>query len=250
MNLKGWMSWQISLVCAGCTLFGAGAALVVNAHIVQADMASVAGDLRRKSERVKLLEGLVLQQSRTSVARALDQAPEPQRAPTDEAAAAQAEPVQKVSAPPAPPPDTASPPDKDVVSSGGDRAREKAKVATKPRTPPVTTVATAPAAVAASSPAAVREQAHSVRAGVDEAAQETTAAPTAAEVAAVVKTARIEGVSADKAGVERISAGAVHLRGGRTIKVGSSFPSGERLLAVDPENGRIITNQRQILMFF
>ena len=114
----------------------------------------------------------------------------------------------------------------------------------------VALVAAPPAEPASTArPTVARENAH--KASADEAGADAgLVIPTPAEVATAVKTLRIEGVSADKAGVERLSATAVHLRAGRVVKVGALFPSGERLLAVEPENGRIITNQRQILMFF
>ena len=88
MNLKGWISWQIALVCAGCLSLGAGAAFVGSVYLLQADTAVLVSDLKRKTDRVQLLESLVIQQSRTVVARALDQGPE--APPPDVAAGAPA----------------------------------------------------------------------------------------------------------------------------------------------------------------
>lgn len=252
MNLKGWISWQIILVCAGCVLAGAGVAFVATVHFLQTDMAALAGDLRRKTERVRLLESVVLQQSRSSVAHALDQAPAAPN-PEDGGVASAGAGAAPVAAEPAQTAEVAKSSVKESVSNEPgekskerDRAREKAGGKAAARAAVQVSSAPVVAVAAAQTPP---PQIQPPRAVVDESAGET-AAPTAAEVAAVVKAARIEGVSADKAGVERLSANAVHLRGGRTVKVGSLFPSGERLLAVDPENGRIITNQRQVLMFF
>ncbi|MDF2461874.1 MAG: hypothetical protein K0Q43_109 [Ramlibacter sp.] len=76
-----------------------------------------------------------------------------------------------------------------------------------------------------------------------------TPAPPAADIARVLASVPVEGVSFDKAAVAKLERGAVHLRDGRQIPVGGSFPSGEKLLAIDPDNSRIITNQRQILLF-
>lgn len=256
MNLKGWISWQITLVCAGCFLLGAGAAFVGAVHFLQIDMAVLAGDLKRKNDRVLLLEGLVIQQSRTTVARALDQAPPPaSEAPVAVAAEVATGPAQESIVVAAAEPVHA--PGAEVVSprrssQGAQKAADRGpvpaplKVLPAHRSVGTDTRQAAAAAASTPTPAAAKEP---TRAPSEEGA-DTAQAPTPAEIAAVVKTARIEGVSAEKAGVERLSAAAVHLRGGKVIKVGSLFPSGERLMAVDPENGRVITNQRQILMFF
>lgn len=70
-----------------------------------------------------------------------------------------------------------------------------------------------------------------------------------ADVAKAIASVPVEGVSYEKAAVEKVERGAVVLRGGRRVAVGASFPSGEVLLAADPENSRFVTNQRQILLF-
>lgn len=282
MNFKWWMSWQMALICAGCLMTGAGSAFVTTVFVMQSDMATLAGDLKSKTLRVRLLESLVLQQSRSDVAVALDQIPpaaadqaqvvrseadvrvppipdQAQPAPTQVAAAVPSPPSVEI----APHASVQSSADqrisdqekkkghrdkerlKQLNAKDGVRARkEAASVASDGQAvnPAPATSGSAPAEVAVTAPAAVKDQAQ-------QGAPEVTQVPTATEIAAALKSARIEGVSAEKAGVERLSAAAVYLRGGKVIKVGAAFPSGERLLSVDPDNGRIITNQRQILMF-
>lgn len=71
----------------------------------------------------------------------------------------------------------------------------------------------------------------------------------AVDIARVLASVPVEGVSYDKASVARLERAAVLLRDGRRIAVGGHFDSGETLLAVDLDNSRIITNQRQILLF-
>lgn len=72
----------------------------------------------------------------------------------------------------------------------------------------------------------------------------------AGEIKATLENGRVEGVSAQKAGVSRIGPGLVRMASGREVRVGEVFPSGERLLQVDPANNRLVTSDRQILLFF
>lgn len=74
--------------------------------------------------------------------------------------------------------------------------------------------------------------------------------PVSAEALAAAKASnRIEGVSAEKIGVAKIENSGVIMRSGGRIPVGGRFPSGERLLAVDPVSGQIITDARTVLVF-
>ncbi|HWS26857.1 MAG TPA: hypothetical protein VN259_09855 [Xanthomonadales bacterium] len=258
MNLNGWISWQVSLVCAGCLLLGAGAAFVATSQYLQSDMAVLAASLKRKSERVRLLESLVLQQSQSTVAQALDRAP-PVAASTEAAPPLPDAPEPAASSAsrahePAPSESPVVTPSAAAASSvrRGESATPPRRAEPQRSLPPAPSTSSNPppsatnAGTNRSPPAQPPNQAILA----EDQATEVGAAPTQAEIAAVIKGGRIEGVSADKAGVERLGPTSVHLRGGRVIKVGALFPSGERLLAVDPENGRVITNQRQILMFF
>ena len=76
-------------------------------------------------------------------------------------------------------------------------------------------------------------------------------APTRAlpDLARVLATVPVEGVSYEKASVSRVEAGAVVLRDGRRVAIGQPFPSGDLLLAVDAPNSRLVTDRRQILLF-
>ena len=70
------------------------------------------------------------------------------------------------------------------------------------------------------------------------------------EVAASIARNPVVGVSADRLGVARVETGGVRMRSGTFIAVGQRFSNGERLLQVDPENNRIVTSDRQLLVFF
>lgn len=67
-------------------------------------------------------------------------------------------------------------------------------------------------------------------------------------VAEVEKNNKVEGVSASRVGVKELTEEAVVVRNGDRIKVGDRFPSGERLLRVDPGASKIVTDQRTILL--
>lgn len=68
-------------------------------------------------------------------------------------------------------------------------------------------------------------------------------------VAQARRTNRLEGMDGAKLGVRRVDSAGVELKDGRTIRPGGRFPSGERLLAVDPSSGQIVTDRRTILVF-
>jgi hypothetical protein len=72
---------------------------------------------------------------------------------------------------------------------------------------------------------------------------------TADMVSAAKKTNKIEGVDGAKLGVLKVNATDVSLKNGGRIKIGDRFPSGERLLSLDPENEQIVTDKRTILVF-
>lgn len=51
-----------------------------------------------------------------------------------------------------------------------------------------------------------------------------------------------------KVGVSKIDGATVVMKSGTRVKTGERFSSGEKLLLVDPENGRIVTNRRTIVL--
>lgn len=57
-----------------------------------------------------------------------------------------------------------------------------------------------------------------------------------------------ERVTKDEAGLADVHAGAVVFKSGRRVSVGEAFPSGERLLSVDPTLGEIVTSRRRIVL--
>lgn len=57
-----------------------------------------------------------------------------------------------------------------------------------------------------------------------------------------------ERVTKDEAGVAEIQASGVTFKSGRRVAVGDSFPSGEKLISVDPAIGEIITSKRRIVI--
>lgn len=56
----------------------------------------------------------------------------------------------------------------------------------------------------------------------------------------------VEAVSAHALGIANLTKGAVSLAGGQQVAVGQALPSGETVVAVDPESRAIVTNRRII----
>lgn len=73
-------------------------------------------------------------------------------------------------------------------------------------------------------------------------------APVAAQVPASATNGPTERVTKDEAGLSDVQAGAVTFKSGRRVAVGDSFPSGEKLISVDPRIGEIITSKRRIVI--
>jgi outer membrane biosynthesis protein TonB len=102
-----------------------------------------------------------------------------------------------------------------------------------------------PAPVVAAKPAPVAAPAQPQPAPV----QASTAQPVTSEELAAAAKNKIEGVSSATAGIARLTPDSVEFLSGRRVRTGELFPSGEKLLKVDPASGRIVTNQRQLLIF-
>lgn len=74
-------------------------------------------------------------------------------------------------------------------------------------------------------------------------------APVSAEALAQARQRnRLEAVPPAKIGVDSVEAGAVRMLNGSVVGVGQRFPSGERLLSVDPQLREIVTDSRTILL--
>ncbi|WP_068684667.1 MULTISPECIES: hypothetical protein [unclassified Variovorax] len=72
------------------------------------------------------------------------------------------------------------------------------------------------------------------------------------QVAAPVPVAGTNGpterVTKEEAGLAEVLAGGVTFKSGRRVAIGDSFPSGEKLISVDPRIGEIITSKRRIVL--
>lgn len=56
------------------------------------------------------------------------------------------------------------------------------------------------------------------------------------------------GVSMEQAGVRALEMNSVHFKSGRIVSVGEQFPSGEKLLSVSPQEGKMVTDRRTIVL--
>jgi len=52
----------------------------------------------------------------------------------------------------------------------------------------------------------------------------------------------------DQANIAAIDPSGVRFRSGRSVGVGETFPSGEKLLSVSPSEAKIVTDKRVILL--
>lgn len=73
-------------------------------------------------------------------------------------------------------------------------------------------------------------------------------AVTGEELVNALKNKKIEAVTPKKANIDSITQDRVTFASGTVIRVGEKFPSGEKLIMVDPSTNKIVTDQRQILL--
>jgi len=66
--------------------------------------------------------------------------------------------------------------------------------------------------------------------------------------ASVLTPPAVEAVSQSQAQVADLSSTGVRMKSGLTISIGGKFPSGEKLIAVDPAKHQIVTDQRTIVL--
>jgi hypothetical protein len=248
-------------------LIGVGATSVL--YVQKSSM--LASELAVKSTRVTVLESLLMVSSDSPYAVSLLEAPPVQVAQSSAAsdstgvpstADATAPPApEAVQSPPVQPRAQIVPPKPDPVTAAPQQViAKKAEVRVKPVAPiaPEAPVARSqsrvepPAAVAASRPAPQPAANGSSALRMDSSIKTPPRndLPTPEEVAQVTAKSPVVGVQAEKLGVGRLDAGGVYLRSGTYIRIGERFTSGERLLQVDVQNNRIVTSERQVLLFF
>lgn len=240
----GWMSWQVGALLALGMLCGAALGAVVASSIYLDEAGKIAREMNRKSTRIHLLE-LLVQQQMPDTSASLEAAARPEVAASPAASAS----APAVKAPAAAPP--IQQPGHLAVGRGvalpPDRIRERAAIQSKRAAPTNAAVA------------AVSDSRNPPRAPVPAATVASAASsPSAASLAQLVTgeelmralSGRIEGVPAAKAGVKSIDSTGVSLLNGGRVRVGQFFPSGEKLLQVDPDSSRVVTNKRQLLLFF
>lgn len=93
-----------------------------------------------------------------------------------------------------------------------------------------------------------REQAEARLAAARARPQVEAPAPVAVQSPAAATNGPTERVTKEEAGLSEVHAGGVVFRSGRRVAVGDSFPSGEKLISVDPKIGEIITSKRRIVL--
>lgn len=229
-----WLSWQLSSLLVLTLVCGLAVGALVATTVYMAEAEPVARELGRKTSRIELLE-LMVQQEVPDTYAALDHSG--QKAPdVPEAQAVVATGASGAGGAPRQPSPVAPP-------------RSSAPVIRQARATPELPVGRA--IVPKPAPQAV----HASPAGPGVTVDPPVLAPAAAEGVSgeellLAMKARIEGVPAEKAGVRSVEKGAVLLRNGSVVRVGQSFPSGEKLLQVDVENNRVVTSKRQMLLFF
>lgn len=251
MKFSNWLSWQVILLTLTAAGLGAAFAALGVIFMLIDDTNDLAVDLNRQTARVQLLESFVMQQTTHDVAALDAQAaagetgpvvPTPGASPTTQVPVPKVAsvPVKAVSrVPPQAVAATVRPPDLTSVSTQARAAASAPNAVLAGREPR--------AAAAPPSPAA------SAIAGAAVSTLPATAPPpsvTGEELIEATRTARVEGVTAEKAGVKALERNVVLMRNGSFVRRGERFPSGEKLLMVDVENGRLVTDQRQLLLFF
>jgi hypothetical protein len=250
-----WPIWVIGLASAAIGALGAAYLMTSYYSGVVAEGAHQATTLKA---RVAILE-VALNQAQPYVIRLeADQGPATTPPPS-----VTAEPLPGVAIAPAQQPVMPAPAAASPVTAP---ATPVTQPAPKPVSPPVQAQPARPAQVQpqavtkpqAQAPASVAQQptppvaanpATPAAAKVEAAQAPVAQAVTQEEITAAMK-GKIEGVTAAKAGVKRLYLDGVEFVSGRIVRRGEIFPSGEKLLSVDPSTGRIITNQRQLIVFF
>ena len=126
--------------------------------------------------------------------------------------------------------------------------------------PPVTTrvpsaspkISTPPPKMAAQNSVKVPGELTATAAAIVKARQEGTDAtgskPTAPAPVPVIPTTPVMSVTLEQAGIAGLDGSSVRFKSGRQVSVGGEFPSGEKLISVSPQDGKIVTDKRVITL--
>lgn len=238
--MQSWLSWQVITMVAVSGILGASLGVVFTSLTAMKNMEALAQENYRREGRIQLLEFFVQQRTARDVASltySLDAAVQPGPAPSTGVPGATS---GSRSAPATPSPGGQRPP-----GTPAQQLKEPLRAPMEARSaPPNSASAVAAAAKSAAPPPQVARTAAPV------VAPASGSPVTGEELIEARRNSKTEGVPAEKAGVRGLERDTVLLKNGNTVRVGGHFPSGEKLLQVDPENGLVVTNQRQLLLFF
>lgn len=228
---------------AGSVITGA-----VAAHLALKKTRELASTADRSAARAKLLEGLLAQQTVEAIALTTDRRAVQAVDLTATDAMAQPAPQTQEDRPEPVQPEPAHPKEapKDAIKSAKDSKDSpppKSSASNKP------SPAKAAQATVAQPPKAATQIAvtHPTAPAQSEQVKTNAPIPPDAVISARDKS-KIEAVPAAALGIVKLTTDGVELKNGRTIPIGGTFPSGDRLLATDVENGQIVTDRRTILV--
>lgn len=244
--MQNWLSWQVITMVAVSGMVGASLGVVFTSLIAMKNMEALAQENYRREGRIQLLEFFVQQRTARDVAsltHSLDAATPPAPAPSAGSPNSTSGPRSAAATPTATPSPSTSGQRPAGTASAPPKDPPRAPADTRAPQPAPTAAAAAPAKSAAVLPQGAPNAAPAPVA--------VTGSPiTGEELIEARRNSKTEGVPAEKAGVRGLERDVVLLKNGNTVRVGGHFPSGEKLLQVDPENGLVVTNQRQLLLFF
>lgn len=231
-------SWPLILtgVCSG--LLGAvlSATVVMLYHVDFVRQAE--GDATKLRNKISVLE-IALNQAQPFTA-SLEEAAPP-AAPVEQPS----KPEVVTSVQPQTPP-AAAPQSKPVAPPAATAKPAQAPTPTAKAPPPAPQPAPQQAAAAQVAPVAQQAPAAPPPPVV---AMQSKAQPVTAEELAAASAKKIEVMAMARVGVAKLHPNEVEFASGRRVRTGELFPSGEKLLKVDPVDGRIVTNERQLIVF-
>lgn len=256
-SFKSAFSWHISAIFSAGLMLGVAMGATLGFWMFLDQSTEIGYDLAKKTARVNLLEILVVSQTKSSL-NSLDSIPVDKDVQVEVASMVPAASSQGVSDAEKNPKTINIPEKVSIISKGVDKNSQKKvdlknsgskpsvekkdilkKVDKNEKVEKAVAISIAPMIAPTVVPSPV----------VASPLENRSEAVTMAELSDAQKT-KIEGVSSDKAGVLRIDKDGVHLKNGSHVKIGQKFPSGEKLLQIDLENSKVLTSDRQMLLFF